>query len=475
MRRSTSTLLLFLIWINLASAQTRRPTTLAFTHVTVIDMTGAPPKRNMTVLVTGNRITNISRLNRLRLPPGAQIIDAGGKFLIPGLWDMHVHFTRFDTTFPLFIANGVTGVRNMGGELDELLRWRAEVASGKIVGPRIVACGPIVDGPQPAAHGPTIVVKDAAEARAAVDMLKQRGADCVKVYDRLPRDAYFAIIDEAKKQGLPVVGHVPLSITSVEASDAGQKSIEHLGSILESSSTLESELFKEERSSEPITPSDFPRRIAVRGARMLDTYNERRADQIFAHFVKNKTWQVPTLEFKWAQTFIDDLSRKADDRLRYIPETDQQWWGPTKNFFARYRTPEYISFRKRLWQKELDMVGATHRAGVPFMAGTDLSGAYVFPGFSLHHELELLVQAGFTPMQALQTATRNPAVFLGELTSQGTIETGKLANLVLLEANPLTDIRNTQRINAIVLNGKFLSREDLNKLLNEAAAAAAKK
>lgn len=475
MNRSLAPIFLCLILLvtPASSAAQRRTGVLAFTHVTIIDMTGAPPKRDVTVLITGDRITSIGKSNRVRISRGAQIIDASRKFLIPGLWDMHVHFTRVDTTFPLFIANGVTGVRNMGGELDDLLRWRGEVASEKIIGPQIVTCGPIVDGPQPAAHGPTIVAKDAAEARAAVDSLKQLGADCVKVYDRLSRDAYFAIIDQAKKRNLPVVGHVPLSITTTEASDAGQRSIEHLGSILESASTLESELLQEERSTEPITsPSDFPRRIAARGTRMLDTYDAAKAKQIFARFVRNQTWQVPTLEFKWAQTFIDDIFGKNDDRLKYIPETDRQWWSPTKNFFARYRTPEYISFRKRLWQKELDLVAAIHRAGVPLMAGTDLSGAYVFPGFSLHHELELLVQAGFTPMEALQTATRNPAIFLGELSSQGTVEKGKLANLVLLDANPLDDIRNTQKINAVVFNGALLTRDDLDKLLAEAVRAA---
>jgi hypothetical protein len=458
-----------------SSASAQRATILAFTHVTVIDMTGMPPKSDLTVLVSGKRLAKIGPGNRVRVPRDARIIDARGKFLIPGLWDMHVHFTRIDTTFPLFIANGVTGVRNMGGELDDLLRWRADVESKKIIGPRIVLCGPIIDGPDPAAHGPVLVVKDAGEARAAVRMLKQRGADCVKVYDKLSREAYFAIIDEAVKQDLPVVGHVPLAITSVEASDAGQRSIEHLGSIFEGSSTLETELFKSERSSAPVTdPSEFPRRLAARGTRMLDTYDAKRAAQIFLHLVKNQTWQVPTLETKWAQTFIDDLFGHADDRLKYIPASDQQWWSPTKNFFARYRTPEYISFRKRLWQMELDLVGNMHRAGVPFMAGTDLSGAYVFPGFSLHHEVELLVAAGFTPMEALQTATRNPAIFLGESASQGTIEKGKLANLVLLDANPLEDIRNTERINAVVLNGRVLPREELDKLLQNAAAAAAK-
>jgi len=251
------------------------------------------------------------------------------------------------------------------------------------MGPQIITCGPIVDGPDPAAMGPTIVVKDAGEARWAVDSLKQRGADCVKVYDRVPRDAYFAIIDEARQQALPVVGHVPLSITSLEASDAGQKSIEHLGTILEGSSSLGSELLKSEASPTSVAdPSEIPRRLAARGTRMLDSYDLQRAHEIFEHLVRNQTWQVPTLQIKWAQTFIDDLARKGDDRLKYIPQSDREWWSPSRNFFARYRTSDYISFRKRLWQKELNLVGAMRRSGVSFMAGTDLGGPYTFPGFS---------------------------------------------------------------------------------------------
>jgi hypothetical protein len=473
--KAISALLLLLIVAVYLPAQQLRSGGLAFTHVTVIDMTGAPPKPDMTIVITGNHIGALGRRARVRIPRGAQVIDAAGKFLIPGLWDMHVHFTEIERSFPLFVANGVTGVRNMGGDLDELLRWRAAVASAKLLGPRIVTCGPIVDGPQPAAHGPTIVAGTPAEGRRTVDMLKRQGADCVKIYDRLPRDASFAIIDEARKQGLPVVGHVPLAVTSVEASDAGQRSIEHLGSIFETASTLETELFKEESSSEPTTsPSEFPRRLAERGKRMLDTYDEHKANQMFAHFVKNETWQVPTLEFKWAQSFFDDIIRNGDPRLKYIPQSEQQWWSPQKNFFARYRTPDYIVYRRRLFQKELELVGAMRRAGVPFMTGTDLGGAYVFAGFSLHHELELLVQAGFTPMEALQAAILNPARFLGELVSQGTIERGKIANLVLLEANPLEDIRNTRRINAVIINGKYLSKTALQKMLAEAEASARK-
>src|SRR5215813_1760073 len=472
--KKLSASLLLLFFLRSVPAQQPRKAMLAFTHVTLIDMTGTPPKPGMTVVITGNRITSIGRVGKARLPSGAKVIDASGKFLIPGLWDMHVHFTEIERSFPLFIANGVTGVRNMGGDLEDLLRWRTAVASGKLLGPRIVMCGPIVDGPQPAAHGPTLDVSTAAEGRQTVDRLKERGADCVKVYDRLPRDTYLAIIDQAKRKVIPVVGHVPEAMTTMEASDAGQKSIEHLGTILQGCSSIEDELRRLEAAPMPSGGdfSEFPRRIAARGERMLDTYDGQKAKQLFAHLAKNQTWQVPTVVTKQALTFADDFDRNGDERLKYIPQSEQKRWSPQQNFLLRYRTPEYIVYSKRLFQKELELVDAMHRAGVPFMTGTDLSIPYTFAGFSLHDELALFVQAGFTPMEALQAATRNPAVFLGDQGSQGTVEQGKVANLVLLDANPLVNIRNTQRIFAVVLEGRYLPKETLQRMLTSAEAAA---
>jgi hypothetical protein len=397
------------------------------------------------------------------------VIDARGQFLIPGLWDMHAHFTETERTFPMLLANGVVGVRNLGGKPEDLFRWREEVASGRLIGPRIVACGPIVDGPQIAASGPAVGVGTPAEGREIVRKLKEQGADFIKVYDQLPRDTYFAIIDEAKKLKIPVVGHVPLSITTIEASDAGQMSIEHLGSILEGSSAAELELRGWKKAE--IKDGDYsaiPRNIAARGTRMLDTYDEKRAQDVFRHLSRNHTWQVPTLVTKRALAFVDDIVKVPDERLKYIPEYMRKRWSPQENFLLRYRTPEYIAYNKRLFKKELELVGAMHRAGVGFMTGTDLSIPYVFAGFSLHEELALFVEAGFTPMSALQTATRNPAVFFGELSSHGTIERGKLANLVLLSANPLADIRNTRRIEAVVLKGKYFSKFELDRMLVKA-------
>jgi imidazolonepropionase-like amidohydrolase len=201
---------------------------------------------------------------------------------------------------------------------------------------------------------------------------------------------------------------------------------------------------------------------------MLDTYSEKKAQQVFRRLVRNQTWQVPTLVTKRALALIDDILHVSDERMKYIPESLRKRWSPQENFLLRYRTPEYIAYNRRLFKKEMELVGAMYRAGVPFMTGTDLSIPYVFAGFSVHDELALFVEAGFTPMAALQAATRNPAIFFGELSSHGTIERGKLANLVLLAADPLADIRNTRRINAVILNGRYFSKPELEQMLAEA-------
>ena len=463
MRKSLS-LFLLLIFVNQTTAQ-QLPSTLAFTHVTVIDMTGAPPKSDMTVVVAGDRITDLGPSGQVRIPQGAQVIDATGKFLIPGLWDIHFHIKETERTFPLFIANGVTGVRNMGGDFQKLFEWRNAIAAGRLLGPRIVSCGPVVDGPRPANPDHAIPVSTAEEGKQAVDFLKRSAADFVKVYDGVPRDAYFAIVEESKKHGLPFVGHIPAAVTMAEASKAGQKSVEHLGTFLEGSSTVETEL--RNWPSPPVKDGNFsviPIRIAARGNRMLDTYSEQKAERLLALLAGNKTWQVPTLLAKQVNTFVDEISKVEDPSYRYIPASVREGWSPDKNFFYRYRTPEFIAYQKRLFQKELETVGAMDRAGVPIMAGTD-GGPYTVPGFGLHQELALLVKAGLTPLEALQAATINPAKFLGESDMVGTVERGKIANLILLEKNPLEDISNTQRIDGVVLNGKFFPRPVLRMML----------
>jgi len=315
----------------------------------------------------------------------------------------------------------------------------------------------MLDGPQPRFPS-SIAIKTPEDGRRAVDDLKQKGADFIKLQSLIPRDAVFAIADEAKKQGITFVGHVPDSVRASEMSTAGQKSFEHLIGIFEGASPLEDDFIKGQKNE----------------SKFLSTYDAKRAAALFALLAKNQTWQCPTLVWERGGNLIDETDFAHDTRAKYVPASwkDVTWKRFTEQITHDFNTDD-LATRKRFVEKELEVVNELHRAGVPFLAGTDTPpGVYIFPGFSLHEELQRFVAAGFTPLEALRTATINPAKFLGMEENVGTIEPGKYADLVLLEANPLDDIRNTQKIAAVIVNGRYLSREALDKMLAAVEKAA---
>ena len=481
MRRSIELSFLPLLLILLVGRQTpaRPQTRLVLTHVTVIDASGAPPQRDMAVVITGDRITEMGKFGKVHVPKNAEVVDETGKFLIPGLWDMHVHWTA-EKYLPLFIANGVTGIRLMWGLLIHH-QWREKIEQGTLLGPRMVIASPIVDGPNPFWPG-SMAVGNEDDARRAVTKVKLDGADFVKVYSRLPRDAYFAIADEAKKQGIPFEGHVPFSVTAEEASDAGQKSFEHLFGVLPACSVRGDELNKAIRDdlAESLASStrlDFElgRRFRRLSHVELDSYSTEKAAALFARFKKNGTWQCPTLTVNRSYAYLDDQAFRNDPRLKYVPIGIKSDWEPGRDPTLVGRTPEDVAFARNEFQKFLEVTGAMQRAGVGILAGTDVLNPFCFPGFSLHDELALLVQAGLTPMEALQSATLNPARFLGKEKELGTVATGKIADLVVLDADPLDDIGNTRKIVGVVYDGKFFTRASLNEMLREAEALAARK
>jgi len=440
---------------------------VTITNITIIDVTGGPPQLHRTVVVRNGKIEDVHYFVPNDAKTKGVHVNGTGKFLIPGLWDMHVHtvfgewFPRAkEITLPLFVANGITGVRDMGSELDILQQWRNEISAGSLIGPRIVMAGPMLDGPQPRFPS-SIAIKTAEDGRRAVDDLKRRGADFIKLQSLIPREAVFAIADEAKKQGISFVGHVPDSVRASEMSISGQKSFEHLIGIFEGSSPLEDKFL--------IGPKSE--------AQFLSTYAPLRATALFALLAKNQTWQCPTLVWERGGNLIELSDFPRDTRAKYVRA---YWKDVTWKRFTEQITHEFnsddLATRRRFVEKELEVVQAMHKAGIPFLAGTDTPpGVYIFPGFSLHEELQRFVAAGFTPLEALQTATLNPAKFLGMEDSLGTIKKGKFADMVLLDDNPIDDIRNTQKITAVIVNGRYLSRTDLNKMLAGVEAAAAAK
>jgi imidazolonepropionase-like amidohydrolase len=448
---------------------------LALIHATVIDVAGGAGKRDYTVVVTGDRITAMGETAKVLVPVGAQVVNAAGKFLIPGLWDMHVH-PQGKEYLPLFLANGVTGIRIMWGDPEDYA-WRKEIEAGRLSGPRMVIASPIIDGPKPYWRG-SISVSNEAQARQAVDKAKADGADFVKVYQFLPRDLYFAIADEAKKRGIPFAGHVPIDVSAVEASNAGQKSFEHLVGVLPACSTHADELLQGQQADlvedlAAARPKFWGTHETQSREMMLDSYSPEKASALFAVFKNNGTWQVPTLTLLRMFAYGNDPAFLGDARLKYVPVRTRNSWDPAA--VDGKHTPDDFAYMKKEFQMDLRVVGAMQKSGVGILAGTDTANPFCFPGFSLHDELSLMVQAGLSPMQALQAATLNPARFLGREKDLGTIEKGKLADLVLLDANPLDEIGNTKRIAAVVSDGKLISRAALDEMLAQVQAFAGRK
>ncbi|MGH8457085.1 MAG: amidohydrolase family protein, partial [Stenotrophobium sp.] len=391
---------------------------LAFTHVNVIDATGAPPQPDMTVVVESNRIAALGPGAQTTVPSDAYVVDAAGEYLIPGLWDMHVHTLRPgrpDTWFPLFVANGITGVRDMGGDMSfaEIRQLHREIADGSRIGPRFVAPGPILDGPAPELPDISLAIADSDAAAEAVIRLKREGADFIKVYNGLPRGAYFTIAAETQRLGMPFAGHVPFSITAQEASDAGQRSIEHLFNLLFACSSREDELMRLKevaRKTQDRNERSRLRRAYLTG--VLDSYSQSKAQALFALFVKNDTWQVPTLVARRAFSFDSTETSRDNEPLQYLPPSERNWNLRTDPRYSEM-TAEDIEIQRRFYRQDKALIAPMLLAGVKFLAGTDVPNPHLVPGFSLHDELALLVSAGLTPMQALQSATINPARYLG--------------------------------------------------------------
>jgi imidazolonepropionase-like amidohydrolase len=534
--------------------QNTQPKVAVFTHVSVIDATGAPAKPDMTIVIAGDRIAELGPATKVRVPRDAQVVDATGKYFIPGLWDMHCHLFLHPPSppnthqglampiFPMLLANGVTGLREMHADLEDLKQieqWRVDVAKGRLLGPHIKTASAALSSTHPTSiHEPVV---DEAHGRALVRQYKNAGADSIKVDGSLSPSVYHAVADEARRMSIPVVGHVPASISSAEASDAGQKSIEHLTRVWHDVSTphvssapaipdpdpqtsarLRSVLFHIANgdSGSPPAPDESSvltlqsralimwihgsselgelasggevksfdllevgqndrepvhRYRAVVGSEPLEvtfrlktdgkidfsaddhrTYDEHKATALFERFRENATWHCPTLQ-SW---LMFNGSYAGDSRAKYLPPSMKAIW----DSFLRDTAPADIRRFQQYGRDLIKIVGAMHKQGVRILPGTD---DYGYIGFSLHDELALFVEAGLTPMEAIETATRDPAMFFNIERELGTIERGKIADLVLLNANPLEDIHNTQKIAAVVVRGRVLTRSDLDRMLAE--------
>jgi hypothetical protein len=413
-------------------------------------------------------------------PAAQRVIDAHGKWVIPGLWDMHVHFAD-PAWADLFVANGVTGVRVMWG--NPAFRgpnrmhfdMRDAYDRGDSVGPRMIIASNIMDGPKPTwPHSLSLSTPD--EGRKAVDDAKAAGVDFVKVYSGLPRDVYFAIADESKKQGIPFAGHVPDRVTVAEASDAGQKSIEHLTGMIFACSGQEDALRKRLQDFGKATHSDAEWTQALRQAAndAMASYDAAHAGALYAKLVQNGTWECPTLTVLNSFATLEDPSHAADPRMDYVSSWMKDMWNPKQDFRTKSMTAADFAWQRARYAKQLEIVAAMNKAGVPILAGTDEVNPYCYAGFSLLDELGLLVSAGLTPAEALRAATSGPARYLGWEAKAGTVSEGKNADIVVLDGDPLADIANTKKVFAVVLRGVLHDRAALDGMLAEVKASAQK-
>jgi imidazolonepropionase-like amidohydrolase len=454
----------------------------------VVDLATGETRPNLDVTVVNGRITRVAPGRAYGRPPdGVREIDGAGGFLIPGLWDMHGHVLPAsgaragawwepdpEVAFRLLVAHGVTGVRDMWGSLEAAARLARERRARNRPWPRVLTPGGILDGPVPY-HPDLIPVGSPDEARAAVDSLAAGGADFIKVYTSLPPDLLGVVVARARQRGLAVAGHVPAAVPAAEAARAGMRSFEHLYGVLEGCSSEEPDLLAQNVAFLDARASG---RNTTRGDRswfreLLGTQDEAPCDALLRLLARESTWQVPTLAALDGVFRLRDPHAADDPRLAWVNPKAREFWGPSSYDETRNFADADWELRRRRLDRVRTIVGRMAELGVPLLAGSDFHPtiAFTFPGASLHDELGLLVDAGLSPLQALRAATSEPARFLGAQDSLGAVEPGRLADLVLLDADPLADIRNTRRIRGVVLGGRWLPRDTLDAWLADVAAA----
>jgi imidazolonepropionase-like amidohydrolase len=446
-----------------------------FEHVAVIPMDSERVLPDQSVLIRGDRIIAVGPAGTIPAPQQAIRIEGRGRFLMPGLVDMHVHLMgRDEATHMLstFLAFGITTIRQMSGS-PGVLALRRRVREDEVLGPTIFTVGELIDGSPPVWDRGTAVVTTPEMAREAVDSQKQAGYDQVKVYDNLLSPEYEAVMAEAARVGIPVVGHLPKDVPLERALQLHQASIEHLTGYLTYVQRSDSPFVFAHRdagahSGTQETGGHTTRATAAHAStpelQMPEWVDPEKVAEVARLTAEAGVWNVPTLvtlaNAKRKEEYPQAWKRPG---MQYATASMREWWN------SDVETSEPTA-RARLLEVRLNLVRALHQAGARLLVGTDTPHPFVLPGLSAHDELHNFIAAGLTPYEALCSATRGPAEFLGQSREFGVVAPGARADLLLLEANPLTNIDNASRIVGVMVRGRWLSRERLRQDLEDLPA-----
>ncbi|GAB3718313.1 amidohydrolase family protein [Spirosoma flavus] len=442
----------------------------------LIDVRSGKILTNKLIATRGKTIIGVYDASQEKNFQAKTVVDASGKYIIPGLWDMHVHFGGGDTLIEenknlllLYIAHGITAIRDAAADLSpSVLTWRKQIADGELAGPTLFTSGPKLEGYKSSWVG-DIEVSTPAEVDRMLDSLQKIKVDFVKITDNtIKPDTYLYILQEAKKRGMKTSGHVPYSLTMDEVSAAGLGSVEHMSYVLKAGSSRDKEVAGKIRS------GTLTNRVAT--PIIMQSFDEPTAIAVYQRMAKNGTFVVPTLSISRTVAYLDQENHQNDTYLQYIGQGLKNTYAWRVNRAAQDK-PDAIAERHAVYEKSSSLLPLLHKAGVTIMAGTDAGflNSFVYPGLGLHHELELFVKSGLTPLQALQSAILPGPTFLKKEALFGDIAAGKSADILLLTKNPLQDIRATQAINTVILRGTVYDRKALDAMLDDAKKTASKK
>jgi len=423
------------------------------TNVNVVDINNGEILKNKFVVIDSNRISAIYD-TEIVSSGSTLVIDGKGKYLIPGLWDMHAHY-KWDhlEIDPLLIANGITGVREMWGEMPEFVKITPKKQIEGIVLPDVYLSGDLIDGNPPSFPFGCLVVTTPDEALDAVKKQIDKNVDFIKVYSSLSEECFKAIANEAKNRNIPFAGHIPNNVSIYMAIEAGMASSEHMYGFLEG-----------------CLPKDYYENPPKSLEEFISRFPENKFDSLCSLLAKSNMWLCPTLTVNRAMSYLNDSIFINDNRIAYLPYSVIEIWNQKMNPYTKDQINTFANSRRERYLFELSLIGKMNEKGVKFIAGTDFPNPYVFPGFSLHDELSLMVKGGMSTYDALKSATLNAAIFMDKGDDFGSVEVGKLASLVLLNMNPLENIEYTKSIETVIVRGKVFNKKLLDSILAQAKA-----